>query len=394
MNAYLKTLKRTAGVSLAFAAVWAASPLAGADNQPGDLHYAVVTATADGDDASAKSGTASTKKSAIIVKAFEPTDTGGAAARKETAWLGVATEEASEALTSQLGLDAGVGLVVTYIGTDSPAAKAGVQKNDVLVELEGQLLVHPAQLRKLVQVRKAGDTIKFAFYRAGKKQTISATLAKNTTELGLFDDEPAGRGVLRELQLQLKDLPIREAIRDQMQAARDALSHVQIDQKKIQEEVRRSVEAARKAVQQARRSGTNVSSAADPTQKALEDLSKSGVMVDNNATVTVRSTGQKVKSLVQADESGTLVLVSNPKLHLTAHDKDGNLQFDGEIETTDQRDRVPRKLWQKVEPLLKKMVPDAEEELEAKPEPSKKISLLRESGPSLIIGLPGGAVML
>ena len=393
MKTHLKTLKRTARLSLALAAIWAASPLAGGDNQPGNLHYAVVTATADGDDASAKSGAESTKKSTIIVKAFEPTEASGVA-RKETAWLGVATEEASEALTSQLGLDAGVGLVVTYIGTDSPAAKAGVQKNDVLVELEGQLLVHPAQLRKLVQVRKAGDAVKLALYRAGKKQTVSATLAKSTTELGLFGDESAGRGMLRELQLQLKDLPIRDAIQEQMKAARDAFSHVQIDQKKIQEEVRRSVDAARKAMQQARRSGTNVSSAADPTQKALEELSKSGVMVDNNATVTVRSTGQKVKSLVQADESGTVVVVSNPKLHLTAHDKDGNLQFDGEIETTDQRDRVPRKLWQKVEPLLKKMAPDAEEELEAKPEPTKKVSSLHGADLTPLPGLAGGAMML
>jgi S1-C subfamily serine protease len=36
------------------------------------------------------------------------------------------------------------------VAPDSPAAKAGLEKNDVLAELEGQLLVVPAQLRKLV----------------------------------------------------------------------------------------------------------------------------------------------------------------------------------------------------------------------------------------------------
>src|SRR5687768_14418226 len=72
---------------------------------------------------------------------------------KDRAWLGLAAEEASEALGEQLGLDPGVGLVVTHLSDDSPAAKAGLKKNDVLIELAGQALVHPAQLRKLVRAR-------------------------------------------------------------------------------------------------------------------------------------------------------------------------------------------------------------------------------------------------
>src|SRR5882762_7571199 len=59
----------------------------------------------------------------------------GKESAKEVTWLGVYTEEASEALGSQLGLKSGEGLLVTYVAADSPAAKAGLQKNDVLVEL-------------------------------------------------------------------------------------------------------------------------------------------------------------------------------------------------------------------------------------------------------------------
>src|ERR1051326_3203056 len=67
---------------------------------------------------------------------------------KTTAWLGISTAEASEALTAQLDLKPGVGLVVTYVVGESPAAKAGLLKNDVLVSFDDQSLVHPAQLRK------------------------------------------------------------------------------------------------------------------------------------------------------------------------------------------------------------------------------------------------------
>jgi hypothetical protein len=64
------------------------------------------------------------------------------------------------------------------------------------------------------------------------------------------------------------------------------------------------------------------------------------------------------------------VLVSNPKPHLTAHDKAGKLVFDGEIDTPEQRDKVPPELWEKVEPMLDKVTPKPEDEPELKPAPS------------------------
>src|SRR5580765_1317494 len=68
---------------------------------------------------------------------------------KEVAWLGVGTEEASEVVAAQLGLQPGDGLVIKFVEPDSPAAKAGLQENDVLSQLGDQLLVHPGQFRKL-----------------------------------------------------------------------------------------------------------------------------------------------------------------------------------------------------------------------------------------------------
>jgi hypothetical protein len=75
--------------------------------------------------------------------------------------------------------------------------------------------------------------------------------------------------------------------------------------------------------------------------------------------------GNSVDSLVKTDGSGTIIILRAPKLHLTAHDKAGKLLFDGEIETPEQRDKVPRDLWGKVEPMLKKMTPKVEKEPES-----------------------------
>jgi len=116
--------------------------------------------------------------------------------------------------------------------------------------------------------------------------------------------------------------------------------------------------------------------------------------VDNDATVTVRSTGQSVKSFVKADDSGTLVLVCNPKPHLTAHDKDGKLLFDGEIDTAEQRAKVPPEVLKKAEPLLEQVGAKAAEEPEAKPAPAKDSTSHGGSDPLLLTGLRGNMLML
>jgi hypothetical protein len=331
-----------------------------ASDQPPQAGFAAVAANGGGGGSViARSGTGS-NQSSVIVKTLEPVAGGEFLGLRDRSWLGVAIEEASEALGAQLGLAPGVGLLVTYVAPDSPAAKAGLEKNDVLVELEGQALVHPAQLRKLVQVRKEGDTVELTFYRAGKKQTASATLVKAPPGLGLLEDGEALKGDLYALTHQFRTPPAGEAYHEAMKAYRDSLGHLKIDQGKVQEEVRRSVEQAKRAWEEAVRYSTNAAEAA--LTKAFKELQRSGLLADNSASVTVRSSGEKVKSIVKADESGTLVIVSNPKPRLTAHDKDGKLLFDGEIDTPEQRSKVPPELWEKVEPLLDKLPPSAEAE--------------------------------
>ena len=106
-----------------------------------------VTATAAGGSAGAassamvvKAGTTGTNP--IVIERFE-TDAAGEplGSRKEVAWLGLATDEATEALAAQLKLSPGVGLVVNYVDPQGPAAKAGLEKNDVLVRFENDQML-------------------------------------------------------------------------------------------------------------------------------------------------------------------------------------------------------------------------------------------------------------
>ena len=305
---------------------------------------------------------------------------------REMTWLGVTVNEAPDVLSSQLGLDPGVGLVVTYVMTNSPAAKAGLQKNDVLVEFNGQSLVHPAQLRKLVQVRKEGEVVKLMFYRAGKKQTVSATLAKTVNNFGFPDGFPDGQGYGGLFRLPGNSFPVlpdTDAFRERMEIFRKQMGNVKIDEKKVQEEIRRNLQESQKIYGDVLRQASN----ANPELKAaldaeLKSLAAAQAAMNAKATITVRSTGRAAKSLVTTDDSGTIVLVRNPKLYLTAHDQNGKLLFDGEIETAAERAKVPADLWNKVEPLVKKMTTDAGDPADPKTVPSPERLSVHSAGSS------------
>ncbi len=303
-----------------------------------------VIANCDTDDSS---DTNQTKH--VVVKVLKQGEDGPT---RERSWLGVAVEEASETLAEQLGLDAGVGLVVTHVTPESPAAKAGFKKNDVLVELAGQALVHPAQFRKLIQTHEPGDKVKLVFYRGGKKQTESATLDKAPARFGYWED---GRGFgedLRELQRELRELPVGDAIRAYTKSLQENIQQLSAEHgPKLQFEIQRSMEQARKALQEAARQMSNAQQSIRLEHGPLKDLIKSGISVDDNATVVVRSTGKTSRSIVKTDEWGTLTIVGPPN-HLTARDKSGKELFDGEIETPEQQAKVPREVWERVQSLL------------------------------------------
>jgi hypothetical protein len=108
-----------------------------------------------------------------------------------------------------------------------------------------------------------------------------------------------------------------------------------------------------------------------PQLPALPEM----VDVGNGATLTVTKDGASVKSIVRSDDTGVFVIVASPKKHLTAHDPDGKLLFDGEIETPEQQQKVPVDLWQKVKPLLQQIKPaeDMEPQPHAQSEGQPKI---------------------
>jgi serine protease Do len=93
-------------------------------------------------------------------------------------WLGVGIQDLTPELAEYYGLEARKGVVVTQVFEGDPAAKAGVQKNDVIIALDGQPVSTGRELSAIVANRAVGDKTKITLLRGGKEMTVTATVAK------------------------------------------------------------------------------------------------------------------------------------------------------------------------------------------------------------------------
>jgi C-terminal processing protease CtpA/Prc len=102
----------------------------------------------------------------------------------QTDSLGVDVIAVDEILRSHLGLGEGKGLVVSGVGDDSPAAKAGIQKNDVLTTVGNEEITGLEAFRKSLEAT-ADKPVSIGFIRAGKKQSVEVTPRTSTAGLAL-----------------------------------------------------------------------------------------------------------------------------------------------------------------------------------------------------------------
>lgn len=99
--------------------------------------------------------------------------------RVRRAYLGVGIGEIGPN-ASAFGLPAGTtGLVVSSIESNSPAAKAGLQPGDVIQKINGEAVVRPADLQRIVSNSPIGKPVALSVLRGGQTLTISPTLAES-----------------------------------------------------------------------------------------------------------------------------------------------------------------------------------------------------------------------
>jgi len=99
--------------------------------------------------------------------------------------LGVTLGDVSAEKAQELKLPAVAGALVENVQKDSPAAKAGLERGDVIVEFDGVRVRSSAELRRLIRETPPGRTVELKVIRDGKLRVLSAKLEGSTGAINL-----------------------------------------------------------------------------------------------------------------------------------------------------------------------------------------------------------------
>ncbi|MBI3450996.1 MAG: PDZ domain-containing protein [Acidobacteria bacterium] len=91
-------------------------------------------------------------------------------------WLGVQIDDVTESRAAELKLRDAYGALVTRVEEASPAGRAGVRENDVIVSFQGQRVESTSSLRRFVREAPAGRTVAVGILRDGSERTLSVKL--------------------------------------------------------------------------------------------------------------------------------------------------------------------------------------------------------------------------
>jgi serine protease Do len=93
-------------------------------------------------------------------------------------FLGIYPEEVSSGNMKQYGLSAPRGVGVARVIKDSPAERAGIRKDDVIVRFNGEEVTGIRKLNRMIGEVAPDHTARLTILRGGAEQEISVTLAR------------------------------------------------------------------------------------------------------------------------------------------------------------------------------------------------------------------------
>ena len=107
-------------------------------------------------------------------------------------FLGVSIQEVTPDLAKAFNLPSAEGALIGDVTPDSPGAKAGLQKGDVITALNGQKVSDYHDLRLRISQTAPGTSIKLDVYRGGQKQQMTATLGEFPEKAQEAESTPQG----------------------------------------------------------------------------------------------------------------------------------------------------------------------------------------------------------
>ena len=106
-------------------------------------------------------------------------------------YLGVGVDVLTPELAEAMNVDA-KGMIISTVTPDSPAARAGLKKEDVIVAINGKPVGSFDELRLIVAQNPPGTKVKVRYLRGGKPADVEITLTKLADDTAKPDELIAG----------------------------------------------------------------------------------------------------------------------------------------------------------------------------------------------------------
>jgi len=98
-------------------------------------------------------------------------------------------QELTPELAKAFNVPGGHGALIAKVTADSPAAKAGMQDGDIVIEANGKPIKDFAQLRYVVGLLRVGDKVNLKLLRDGKPRDVTVTVGKNNDDRKIASDD-------------------------------------------------------------------------------------------------------------------------------------------------------------------------------------------------------------
>jgi hypothetical protein len=229
-------------------------------------------------------------------------------------------------MSEQLNLPRGIHLSVDQVSPDSPAEQAGLKLYDILLQLDDQILVNSDQLKALVRMKSPDDLVQMKILRKGTPMSLEVKLAES--ELALTERDGTS------LRFHSRDAFPRDLF-SQDPFFRNHNSSIMDLLKKH---------------------GFNhlpgISQNSLLNQDPFDIDNPLYGPSSNPGNVQSFNYSSEQKQIITTDEHGTLEYsVKDQNKHLRATSPEGELLFDGPVNTDEDRKNLSKDLHQRLEKL-------------------------------------------
>ncbi len=267
------------------------------------------------------------------VEAVEPE----APPMQDVPYLGLAVVPTRAEAQTQLKLGEGVGLTVMDVAEGSPAAKAGVQRLDVIHRLDDQILVNQQQLGTLVRLRGAGQAVTLHVYRAGEAKDIALEIGTTPRRVPAA---PRVRFAPGAIPAELRDPPAGDGDAERAWVGHDP-------------EAEAADERMNQQMQRIRRELQNNEAIQDEQRQRVMDLMEQ--MRQHRAQALGQGGGNIAHAMrINDGEHAIDIRTTDGDKQLKVTDQRGEVIFEGPINTDEQRAAVPADVMAKIEKFEKR----------------------------------------